>query len=340
MGQMLHCDQAVFTSIRSLGGEGYRIIAASPGVSADEKAEITRRSPSHGSLVGTGPAGLVTYLLRSGRHCVAYCCHAGTEHTGRGGQRVYSHIILMDRDGYRRLNADPVRVHAALGRILSRQGPILKPPPRLEPLSLDCPDAEAVPRAEDVTAQPERSPEWIWTLARDILNRQRLVFVGAADPLCLLEWALLSLPCHLRERVDASVGLRFSSARDLQVVLLPESDLRLVQQIAGQGIVMYQADQSAGDASRCAHPWFRLLQRWWTERRLHRVLELTSSGAGTTARDRLDRIAALCERLDRLERQGPDAPRDDECGRSIPSAATDVERRLIAQIERLHAPAA
>ena len=46
----LNCDQAIFTSIRTPMGEGYRIIAASRGVRPEEKQLITRRSPSHGAL--------------------------------------------------------------------------------------------------------------------------------------------------------------------------------------------------------------------------------------------------------------------------------------------------
>ena len=49
-GDTLTCDQAIFTSVRTPMGEGYRIIAASRGLSSPEKQAITRMSPSHGAL--------------------------------------------------------------------------------------------------------------------------------------------------------------------------------------------------------------------------------------------------------------------------------------------------
>ena len=49
----LACDQAIFTSIRTPMGEGYRIIAASRGLRPHEKQAITRSSPSHDSLCWT-----------------------------------------------------------------------------------------------------------------------------------------------------------------------------------------------------------------------------------------------------------------------------------------------
>ena len=50
MATLLTCDQAIFTSIRTPMGEGYRVIAASRGVRPNEKQSITRNSPSHDSL--------------------------------------------------------------------------------------------------------------------------------------------------------------------------------------------------------------------------------------------------------------------------------------------------
>ena len=94
----VHADQVIFTSIRSPTGEGYRIGAASPGVRSDEKRMIMQRSPSHASLCDESPTAVACsfYRLSTGRHCVASSRYAGVEHTGRGGQRVYTHLVLLD----------------------------------------------------------------------------------------------------------------------------------------------------------------------------------------------------------------------------------------------------
>ena len=91
-GRQVTCNQAIFTSIRSPMGEGYRVVAASPGLRPEEKIEITRRSPSHNSMTcaSEDAVGLLAYALPTGRTCVCSCRHAGAEHTARGGQRVWT----------------------------------------------------------------------------------------------------------------------------------------------------------------------------------------------------------------------------------------------------------
>src|SRR6185503_20317863 len=91
-------EHGVFTSIRSHTGEGYRIITATPGIKADERAEITRRCPSHGSFCeeSADAVGMSFFTLTTERHFIAIHCHAGVEHTARGGQRVYTHFVVLD----------------------------------------------------------------------------------------------------------------------------------------------------------------------------------------------------------------------------------------------------
>ncbi len=90
-------DQAIFTSLPSSTGEGYRITAATSGVTAEERRELTRRSPSHESLIdeGEGVCGLLSLPLESGRVAVGVVRFAGREHTGRGGQRVHTHFAIL-----------------------------------------------------------------------------------------------------------------------------------------------------------------------------------------------------------------------------------------------------
>ena len=132
----LGAEHAVFTSIRSPLGEGYRLIASSAGISAEEKKEIIRRSPSHGSLCESASSSraLSSYSLASGRQVVAISCFAGREHTGRGGHRVYTNITVLDGPQFRHFNWDPILVQTAVVDALGEE-PNLKPPamlPRLE----------------------------------------------------------------------------------------------------------------------------------------------------------------------------------------------------------------
>ena len=138
------CDQAIFTSIRTPMGEGYRIIAASLGIRSDEKQTITRHSPSHeGLCLGQtdttrsfgGAQGAAFYPLPSGRFCVALSCPAGAEHTGRGGQRVYTHNVVIRADDWSLLGYNPFNVLRAMAAA-GLTTPQLTPPAVLPALGL------------------------------------------------------------------------------------------------------------------------------------------------------------------------------------------------------------
>jgi len=302
--QLVPCDQAVFTSVRSRTGEGYRIVAASNGVRAEEKVEITRRSPSHDSLCASspGPIALTSYAMNKARHCVSYCCHAGREHTSRGGQRVYTHMVLLDQAGFRRFDCDPVRVHSALAEIVTRHGPILDASRRLEPLTLNAGQADS---DSDLWPSPERELttdiEWVWAIAASLLERQSTILLGARQPARLLEWALLSVPLGIRRHVDASVGLKFSSGRRMQLVLVDDDEAAIRRLIRGQDIQLFKADASPPPPRPGLAPWFNLLRRWWQEERFDELVDLTTHAAADATPDDLPRIAAEYEEADRTE---------------------------------------
>ena len=296
------CDQAIFTSIRTPTSEGYRIIAASPGVRAEERVEITRRSPSHGGLCASGAdqaVGLSSYRLDSGRHCVAYCRHAGYEHTARGGQRVYTHMALLDEAGYGDFNADPVAVHAVLGQVVGRQEPLLKSPPRLDPRPLSVPPpARGCEQAVPPAPASSRSAEWIWAVAAALLEGRRLILVGAEEPFPLLQWAMLSIPRCVRANVDASVGLQFSPIRQMDLVLLPEKDEQLRHRIAGRGVELWHADAIPPPPAPRLAPWFELLQGWWAEGQYDRIVRLTSQLCTDAPATDPSQLAAMREDID------------------------------------------
>ena len=129
------CDQAIFTSARTPMGEGYRIIAASGKVRVEEKQAITRCSPSHGALCDESPdaTGMAFYALPTGRLCVAHSCYAGAEHTGRGGQRVYTINLILTKEDFEAVAYNPFRVLRLL-RAAGAVKPQLKPPGQLPPI--------------------------------------------------------------------------------------------------------------------------------------------------------------------------------------------------------------
>ncbi|UCD30425.1 MAG: hypothetical protein JSV03_08150, partial [Planctomycetota bacterium] len=324
----LICDQVIFTSLRSSTSQGYRIVAASPSVRHDEKDEITRRSPSHESLFSCegDPCGLLVYELSSGRYCIAYSCHAGREQSSRGGQRVYTHMVLLNREDYQHFDYDPVRIHALLSSLFTQQGPLLKAPRRLEPLSLPLNGFETLPMGLSART------EWIWAVANGLLENQKIMLVGATEPLPLLQWALLSLPLCLRRRIDISVGIKFSSNRQTQLILLPvDKDIK-PRVVAERNIKLWRADSELPCFAGLFETWFKLLQRWWNQNRLAEIIHLTSKVCADAPLDALPRIAAICEDLDRVKTADADLLEKLVGSYAAMDIETPAEANLIKQL--------
>ncbi len=258
------------------------------------------RSPSHGGLCEEDPeaVGLETYRLPTGRHCVAYCSYAGCEQTARGGQRVYTHAVVLDKQAWTRFGGNPIPVHAAIARHVEQTGPTIRPGTRLEKLPLTPP--APVPNLPSGTGYGNDRLEWALAAAADMLAGRQLVLLEAPGALRLLEKVLLSLPLEMRENLDASVGVRFSPARRMRLVFTDEPEAELQRRIAGLNIQLRRAEGAAAPRQGLFEGWERLLRRWWREGRRSDIMHLTEICCGTFC-DALDRIASLCETLDAID---------------------------------------
>jgi hypothetical protein len=328
------CDQAIFTSTHSGVGEGYRVVAASPGLQAIEKVEITRRSPSHGSLCGQdGDAvGLEAYTLPTRRRCVAYCCHAGCEQTARGGLRVYTHVAVLDRAAWGRFLANPVAVHAALAQHIRATGPVLRPAGRLEKIALALTPATASPSS---TNGPVGGVHWLdcaLAVASDLLSRRQVIVLAPATPLRLLEKVLLSLPLEVRENLDVSVGVKFSASRKMRLVVTAEPETELQRRIAGLDVLLRRLDGPAGQPGTAFAAWERLLRRWWREGRSQDVTRLTTELCRGISCDALDRIAAICEDTDAVDGLAPEEIRALTARYSTVYPPTKAEQTLVQEL--------
>jgi len=255
-------------------GQGYRLIAASAGVRAEERIEITQRSPSHDSLCDGSPeaVGLLSYPLADGRHCVACCLHAGVEHTARGGLRVYTHILILDAADFAALDADPVPIHDALLAYLRKEGPMLKSPPALPPLTLSIPvPAEPAEPADAESTGPESAtvekgvrtllcaapfgpsrqkgpapfflPETLAPIVADLQNDRPVIVIGVADPRSFLGTLWPLLPPDVRQRLSVSAGLKYAPTRRVQLTILPGDIPELRRLIAGQDVTLHHFDR-------------------------------------------------------------------------------------------------
>ncbi|MCG8405823.1 MAG: hypothetical protein MI923_11555 [Phycisphaerales bacterium] len=288
----VHTDQAIFTSVRTPTGEGYRIIAASSGLSGDEKAEITRKAPSHGSLCSSEPVaqGLSAYSMASGRYCVGFSRHAGKEHTARGGQRVYTHFVILNQEDYALFGCHPRRVHEAMKKVVGDE-PMLKPPRSLECLSLPVDDRHDTRNEQCIHDCPI---EHLLQISLAMLQGDHLLVVGAGQEFDLFNRSLLTLPLVVRRSLAVSVGLTYSPVRKTQLCFIARDRGEAQRATRGQNIRWFDLDEPSSRSETPFDDWLDLLERRLHERRDAEIEQMTSAMPDDTSAESLIRIASIC----------------------------------------------
>lgn len=192
-------------------GEGYRIIAKSAGVKANEAAELPQRAPSHGGLCDKSPDahGMIALLLESGRYAIGFCRHAGREHTARGGHRVHTHFVFVDESQYGAFDCDPWEIANAIAAA-DGDAPMLKARPSLEPISLL--------RVANTAYQSaiQSNPGAALSLIRRLLSDDKIVVDANNLTTDLIRIAWRLTPAFRRRTIGSiSTGVNFAPARKL-----------------------------------------------------------------------------------------------------------------------------
>ena len=300
-GPVVEVDHAVFTSIRSRTGGGYRIVAASSGIRPNEKTEMTRRCPSHGALCRADEeaSGLMGFPLPTDRFCIAYSFYAGTEHTARGGQRVYTHVVLLDAPTYRRFGCNPVQVCAALRAVLGN-APDPKPPAVLEPMPLPLPRT-----VDGLATRPPRmnadgSADQLTNVLAHVVSDCRTVVAGVESALSVLELMVTAMPAFMRAGLSFSIGVKFAPSRQTHFALIDPDGGETQRMLRGQNVRYVEMGAiPAGQASEY-HGWFGLVRRWWSERRYEDLCRLTNRLSREIPAGTLGWIATICNDIDRI----------------------------------------
>ena len=372
---ILICDQAIFTSLRSKMGEGYRIVAAGRGVSADEKQAITRYSPSHDALCGltsaaaqrpgrlgarkvagvvsgrptsggigqsacavagsrpdassecvSGSGALAFYSLPSGRLCVAFSCSAGAEHTGRGGQRIYTLNLILEPADFQRCGFNPFHIYRAMAAARLTD-PQLAPPPVLPELRLCLPsgvDSGSVGFDGAIGSSCRRR-----VLVR--LLAEGSVIVNADGPgLDSAEAWLLGVPGPMRSRLSFAVGLNFSVSRRHRFHVL-RIDGAAIKPRLGAGAADYieltgvETDKASDSA------WISFVERHWDRGEMAVLARRTSRAFADGSAATRERVAGLYHRIDEVPSTGPNAllalARE-----HIPDRGPEAERDIVAEL--------
>lgn len=298
----ISCDQAIFTSTRTPMGEGYRIIAASAGLRPEDKQVITRNSPSHDSLCSQAndARAFAWYPLPSERLCASLSCLAGAEHTGRGGQRIYTHNLIFDEAHFAVMGFNPFNVFRAMERAGMFQ-PQLTPTQILPEHSFD---------AEEMTSgmvAPE-FPQAVGPAARcHILQRLLddgglVVHLDKHWPECA-EAIILGLPGPMRAKVGFSAGLRYSIGRSHRLHVLCDDKGTARTRVTGQKMEFIEPGSvQPSNADRSA--WVTFVERHWCERDFAGLVRRTSrafSDLSPPGRERIGRLYNFTDELSKTE---------------------------------------
>ncbi len=304
----LACDQAIFTSIRTPMGEGYRIVAAGAGLGPEEKQAIIRNSPSHDGLCHapstaaaneSGVGGAAFYALPGGRLCVAVSCAGGAEHTGRGGQRIYTHNVIVNErslvvSGYNPFHI--VRAMVAAGLTT----PQLKPPsvlPTLELAIAECPSDRERPALHETLDARHRA-----FILDMLLNGRKLIVNVDGDWMASAEALLTGVPGLLRLKISFGAGLRFSIGRCHQLHLLYDKTPQTRTRVTGQPVTYLDARDHTTPTTVEPSAWLTFVERHWSRGDLRTLARRTSRAFDDVARAGRERVGRLYNFLDEMPR--------------------------------------
>lgn len=295
-------DQAIFTSAPSSVGEGYRVIAASAGLVASERAELTRCAPSHASLVDDdgSPDGFLVVCLGSKRVAVGWVRRAGTEHTGRGGERIHTHFVILRADQYGRFACNPLRVLAELDSAVGKV-PLLPEKKLMAPLSLQAdPAIVAFPLSDPERESELATPQTPCLLAGLLMDRQSVLLVAPTHAREVLEWSLMILPIAHRAELPLSFGLRFTPARSRGLTVVSSADSATLRAVRGHPIRLLGVQGAPVSVPTEFSAWLDFVVERWSLRQftmLHRLTGRIHFDAGPGA---LERIADIIRDRDRI----------------------------------------
>lgn len=335
-------EQAVFTSIRSPMARGYRIVAASRGITDDEKREIVQRAPSHGNLEQEGPEAeaLAGFLLRSGRYCLLQARHAGRESSNRGGLRVHTHVVMLSRELFlREFAGNPLRLAIfaapALEESVQRvEGPLLA--------ALAPPETPewGEPGATECSANSISAPGAVLGLASALLNREAVLVINASAAAAVLQDVFAVTPAGLRPEIGFAFGLKPSVQRSLPLLFHDAEPRGLEGFLRDQGhrLVDWSGEAAQRIASDPYAPWLDFAQRRWEQGRLGEVRALCDRLEEEIAPEALALDAALAVDLEALEEVDAAGLEQLRTKWSTATATGPVSRALLVSVrERIEA---
>ncbi len=285
-------DHAIFSSLRTPMARGYRIVAASAGLSAEEKAEIVQRAPSHGNLeeAGEQATGLAGFSLQSGRYCLMLARHAGPEPSGRGGFRVYTDVLALAPGLYRRFACHPCAVAAFVRPFMENTaGKNVTALPRINVRA----EVDAQNKSIAGVVAPAQVDSALW-LVHNVLAGCAVLIQGTPDPAAAVNWLFDAIPAGLRSGVSCAGGMKLSTSRTFKVLFCGGASLELTAFARDHDYTVF--DWSAPPPLLPGTPfaaWLEFVRRNWTAKPPVSLRNVTDRLVHDCTPDALARAAAL-----------------------------------------------
>jgi hypothetical protein len=289
-------ELALFTSVRSARNEGYQLAAVSPGVSKDDARALSKWGPAHNSLCDDSPHGSSVnfHPLPSGRFCVSRSVAAGPEWSGRGGQRIATHMLVVSPETLARFANDPFRLLAAV-EVAGRLPDAGETPERLEPFYLPgraaTVDGSLLAR---LSVDPGRRA--VCGLLDAVLDAGPLGVIAPVPAERLFAGLLNLLPVSCRTELTFTTGLKETLSRPFGLIAFPANyDARHPSRDRNR--VLYDLRGESADLAH-RHAWTGIVAQLLSERRvadLSNVLKQVSGPIGL--KDLKNLVAGPAEEL-------------------------------------------
>lgn len=323
---MIRIEHAIFTSNASITGQGYRVVAGSAGLDAQDEKRIALMSPSHDGMCDKSAAatGLAFYPLGHQRHALAHTNYAGHEQTGRGGRRVLTHVFALTAQQLAEFHNNPFCVLRALTGIGAFENESHRGS-TLEPLSLEPAVENGAETMESAFDALQESA--MLYLISNAMSDGRLIVAGIDRAPEVIEGVLLALPGSSRLECSFSIGLKFSLARTYRLCLIGCDMTTTRNAIRGHGITLADNLHGGSIPDHETSPWLEMIADSRRTGRLSDLLALTGESFDDADADAIQRIALRQIECNRLGEAGIDELLDLAAGRGANPRCT-VERWL------------
>jgi hypothetical protein len=225
---VMRIDQAIFTSIQGSRLEGYQLAAASGGITPELERELTVWGPAHDSLWDKrrDARSVNFHPLVDDRYCLSCTTLAGSEYSGRGGGRVFTHMFVLPAQSLALFAYDPflvLRALSAAGRLVVPDRvptslatvPLLGRSATIDARTLQIVIEEVGERTFQEMVEAVRGPTRVAALTSGHVER-------------LFQAVLHDLAPEQRLGISFTTGLKESARRPFKLFVLP-SDPSLVR---------------------------------------------------------------------------------------------------------------